>query len=284
MPDLNIDKIYYLGPNGSYTHKALELFVSDLNIKCENQQALKTIKSILKSVDENEFSYGVLPIENSIEGIVREAIDNLIRVEDANLKIIAEVILPVNHCLLSKSNDKSTIRTVISHPQALAQCSNYLDENFSNLHILEETSTSAAAKRISDLDETYAAISNEMASKFFNLNILDTSINDEKDNKTRFLLIGRQELKPTGTDKTSIAFSTKNTAGALFKVLNVFNEKEINLLYIDSRPSKKNLGEYNFFIDFEGHINDKKIKEALSEIVPLTSFYRFNGSFPVYKK
>lgn len=284
MPDLNIDKIYYLGPNGSYTHKALEIFVSDFSIKYESQQALRTIKSILKAVDKNEFSYGVLPIENSIEGIVRESIDNLIRVGDIKLKIIAEVVLPVDHCLLSKSSDKSTIKTVISHPQALAQCSNYLDENFHNINILEETSTSAAAKRVSDLDETYGAISNEMAAKFFDLNILDKSINDEKDNKTRFLLIGRYEFKPTGSDKTSIAFSTKNTAGALFKVLNIFNKHQINLLYIDSRPSKKNLGEYNFFIDFEGHILDEKVRTALEEVRPLTSFYRLNGSFPIYKK
>lgn len=284
MPYLTIDNIYYLGPNGSYTHKALELFVSGLNIKYNNQHTLRTIKSILKEVDRNESSYGVVPIENSIEGIVRETIDNLIRVDDINLKIIGEVVLNVEHCLLSKSNDKSTIKTVISHPQALAQCSNYLDEKFSDLHILEETSTSAAAQRVSKLDKTYAAISNEMAAKFYNLNIIDTSINDEKDNKTRFLLIGRGEIEPTGEDKTSIAFSTKNTAGALFQVLNVFNKHHINLLYIDSRPSKKNLGEYTFFIDFAGHILDKKVANALDEIKPLTGFYRFNGSFPIYKK
>lgn len=284
MSDLKIDKLYYLGPDGSYTNIALELFVSDFNMKCETKIPLKTIKSIIKSVDEDKNSYGVIPIENSIEGIVREAIDNLIRVDDTNLKIMGEVVLAVDHCLLSKSNDKSTVKTVISHPQALAQCANYLEKNFPSIQILEKTSTSAAAKSVSELDETYAAIGNEMAAKIYNLNILDTSINDEKDNKTRFLLLGREDSQLTGEDKTSIAFSTKNTAGALFKVLNVFNNHNINLLYIDSRPSKKNLGEYMFFIDFEGHILDKEINEALNEVKQLTSFYRFNGSFPVNKK
>lgn len=284
MTDLKIGKLYYLGPDGSYTNMALELFVSVFNIKPQDQVALKTIKSVIKAVDENKDSYGVIPIENSIEGIVREAIDNLIRVEDIDLKIMGEVVLPINHCLLSKSTDKSTIKTVISYTQGLAQCLNYLDEKLPNVNILEESSTSAAAQRVSHLDETYAAISSEMAAKFYNLNILDRPINDEKDNKTRFLLIGRFNSKPTGEDKTSIAFSTKNEAGALFKVLNAFNKRNINLLYIDSRPSKKNLGEYMFFIDFEGHILDKKINEALNEVKSLTSFYRFNGSFPANKK
>lgn len=284
MKDLKASKIYYLGPNGSYTHKALEEFKEDFGIKSDTQEALKTIKSIINAVDKDKTSLAVIPIENSIEGIVREAIDNLIRVEDSDVKIVGEVVLDVNHCLLSKSKDKSTIKTVISHPQALAQCANYLDDNFSNLHILEERSTSAAAKRVSEKNENYAAIANEMAAKFYHLNILDSSINDEKDNKTRFILIGRFDTPKTGEDKTSIAFSTKNTAGALFKVLDIFNKYHINLLYIDSRPSKKILGEYTFFIDFEGHIQDETIQKAISEIIPLTGFYRCNGSFPAYKK
>ena len=284
MSELKTETIYYLGPNGSYTHRAMLEFIKDYSIKSEKQEALNAIKSIISAVDSDKNSLGVIPIENSIEGIVRESIDNLIRVEDIGVKIIGEVVLDVNHCLLSKSNDKSTIKTVISHPQALAQCSSYLDANFSNLHILEERSTSAAAKRVSEKDETYAAIANEIAADFFSLNVLDKSINDEKDNKTRFILIGRAETYISDDDKTSLAFSTQNTAGALFKVLDVFNRHDINLLYIDSRPSKKNLGEYTFFIDFEGHEKDQNIESALVEILPLTGFYRCNGSFAVYKK
>ena len=283
MNEINVDNVYYLGPNGSYTHKALEIFLEEYSICAQKTQEMRTIKSILVAIDENVNSLGVVPIENSIEGIVRESIDNLIRVNDLELKIMGEVILPINHCLMSKSKDIKNIKTVISHPQALAQCAQYLESTFNNIHILEETSTSAAAKRVASLDETYAAIANEMAAKYFDLNILDKSINDEKDNKTRFLLIGRCTMPQTGLDKTSLVFSTKNISGALSKVLNVFNKYGINLLYIDSRPSKKNLGEYNFFIDFEGHINDETVNSALEEMKPLISFYRYNGSYKKYQ-
>ena len=279
MKDLNADNIYYLGPQGSYTHKALSLFVQEFNIKSEEYTPLRTIKSVLKKVDADRSSLGVFPIENSIEGIVRESIDNLIRVEDSDLKIIGEIVLPIDHCLLSKAKDKSLVKTVISHPQALAQCANYLENNFDEIAILEETSTSAAAKRVIQLDETYAAIANETAADFFKLNIIDTSINDEKDNRTRFVLIGRKCFEPTGSDKTSIAFSTKNISGALHKVLGVFDKYKLNLLYIDSRPSKKNLGEYMFFIDFEGHIEDVEVQKAIIELEDLVTFYRFNGSY-----
>ena len=284
MDKLTTKDIYYLGPQGSYTHKALEQFVKSFELHSDLLIEMRTIKSVLTSVAENNNSFGVIPIENSIEGIVREAIDNLIRVDDADVKIMAEVVLPVEHCLLSRGQNIEDVKTVISHPQALAQCAKYLDEKFDNIHILEETSTSAAAKRISQLDDTYAAIANEMAAKFFDLNILDTSINDEKDNKTRFVLIGRNRLESTGYDKTSISFSTKNIAGALHKVLSVFDKYQLNLLYIDSRPSKKNLGEYMFFIDFEGHCNDEKVSNALGEIQQYITFYRFNGSYPRQKK
>ncbi len=279
MKDLTVDNIYYLGPEGSYTHKALSLFVQEFNIKIGQYSPLRTIKSVLNQVDGNCNSLGVVPIENSIEGIVRESIDNLIRVEDSELKIIAEIVLPIDHCLLSKTKEKSKIKTVISHPQALAQCANYLEKNFEKVSILEETSTSAAAKRILNLDDTYAAIANETAAEVFGLNIIDKSINDEKDNRTRFILLGRKCFEPSGSDKTSIAFSTKNISGALHKVLGVFDKYKLNLLYIDSRPSKKNLGEYMFFIDFEGHNKDVDVQKALDELKNLVTFYRFNGSY-----
>lgn len=284
MPDLEVKNIYYFGPDGSYTHMAMNRFMEDNNVKYTDLIPLKTIKNILKTVDSDKNSLGIFPIENSIEGIVREAIDNLIKVKDNDLKIIGEIILPISHCLMSKSNDINTVKTVISHPQALAQCSDYISRMPNEIHILEETSTSAAAKRVSVLDNTYAAIANEVAAEIFNLNILDTSVNDEKDNKTRFLIIGRNKTNSTGDDKTSIAFATKNVSGALCKVLNVFDKHGINLVYIDSRPSKKFLGEYNFFIDFDGHIEDLNIKNAINEMKPLINFYRCNGSFKKYKK
>ena len=275
--------IYFLGPEGTNTHKSLKLFVEDFEIKYNSIQPMITIKSVIRAIDEDKNGIAVVPIENSIEGIVREAIDNLIRVEDNNITIMGENVVSVNNCLLSKERTTEKIKTILSHPQALAQCANYLDKNFPNADLIKETSTSAAAKKLLELDSSYAAIANETAAEFYNLNILDVNINDEPGNKTRFILLGRKPTKPTESDKTSIAFATKNRAGALFKVLDIFNKYKINLLYIDSRPSKKNLGEYNFFIDFEGHINNPTSELAIKEIKEHVSFYRFNGSYSIYK-
>ncbi|MDD3238048.1 MAG: prephenate dehydratase [Candidatus Gastranaerophilales bacterium] len=279
MEKLKVEKIYYLGPEGTYTHKALTFFEKEFNLEANDYTPLKTIKKVLEAVNDNGDVLGVIPIENSIEGIVRESIDNLIKQSDERVTIMGEVILPISHALMSKAINKNKIKTIISHPQALAQCANYIEKELDDVQILEETSTSAAAKRVSLLDNTYAAIANEMAADVFNLSILDTAINDEKDNKTRFLLIGKYEMPQTGNDKTSIVFSTKNVAGALAKILDVFNKYNLNLSYIDSRPSKKNLGEYNFFIDFDGHIEDKDVDNAMDEIAPLVSYFRFNGSY-----
>lgn len=285
MTCFNIENLYYLGPEGSYSHFAQEAMVEEFNIQLKNKKSLPTIRSVLKAVDSDKNSFAVLPIENSLEGIVRETIDNLIRLEDVSINIIAEFILPINNCLLSKAQYKSSVKTIISHPQALAQCSEYIANNFPNAYLVEETSTSAAAKRVVEHQDTsYAAIANEMAAKLFNLNILEKFINDEKDNKTRFILLGRETTKSTGFDKTSIAFSTKNESGALFQVLKVFNDHKLNLIYIDSRPSKKNLGEYTFFIDFDGHIEDERVKKALNDLRNFVHFYRLNGSFARYKK
>ena len=186
---------------------------------------------------------------------------------------------------MSKSGDKSKIKAIISHPQALAQCSDYIERTFGNVNLIEETSTSAAAKRVKESeDDSVAAIANETAAEIFNLKIVEKSINDEKDNKTRFIMLARKTTKPTGFDKTSIAFSTKNEAGALYQVLKVFGDYNLNLSYIDSRPSKKNLGEYTFFIDFEGHVEDDKVRKALEAVKEHVHFFKINGSFKRYKK
>ena len=274
-----IESIYYLGPEGTYTNQALELFISNEKLKYSKTEPLKTIKAVLKAVDEEKNAYGVVPIENSIEGIVRETIDNLIRLKNDDVRVISEVALSISHALMSKAKDKSKIKTIISHPQAIGQCREYLDKNFPDVKIIEETSTAEAAKKAAEFGESAAAIANEMAARIFKLNIIDKDINDEKDNKTRFFLIGKAVTLPSQADKTSIVFSTKNIAGALAKVLTVFQKHSINLTYIDSRPSKRKLGDYNFFVDVEGHILDKNINSAIKEIRPLISFYRFNGSY-----
>lgn len=276
----DVEQIVYLGPDGSYTSLAKNEFLKMFVLKDIKAKPMPQIKSVLEYIDNNKNSLAVLPIENSIEGIVRETVDNLLKLKNTDIQIISEISLDINHCLVGNAVDLESVKTVLSHPQALAQCSNFLHKNLSGSKLIEQSSTSAAAKMLLELDDSFCAIANEYVANDLGLGILAKDINDEKDNKTRFILIGNVKTHSTGADKTSIAFSTKNVSGALCQVLSVFDEFGLNLSYIDSRPSKKNLGEYNFFVDFEGHIEDEIVKKALEKIMPLVNFYRLIGSFP----
>ena len=276
----DIKEILFLGPEGTYSEIAKNKFLNFASSDEIKQIPCFTVKSIIEHVQNNENSIGVLPIENSIEGIVRETMDNLLNINDETVKITAETVVPINHCLVSKSDDIKNIKKIISHPQALAQCQNFIRNNFqSDIEQIEKASTSRAAKELTSLDESYAAIANQRSAEIFNLNILAKNINDEQDNKTRFVLLSRNTTKPSGNDKTSIAFATKNRPGALVKVLNVFDSLNLNLIYIDSRPSKKNLGEYVFFADFEGHIEDEPVKKVLELIKLNTNYIKILGSY-----
>ena len=274
-----IKEILFLGPEGTYCEIAKNKFLNNSQI-IQKQIPYSTVKSIINYVDNNKNSIGIIPIENSIEGIVRETMDNLLNVKDEALQITAETVIPINHCLVSRSKDITKINKIISHPQALAQCQKFIEKTFTTtVEQIEKASTGKAAKELQGLDETFAAIANERTAELFGLNILAKNINDEQDNKTRFVMISRQKTQPTQNDKTSIAFVTKNQSGALVKVLNVFDSLNINLTYIDSRPSKKNLGEYVFFVDFEGHIEDTPSQKVLDLIKLNTNYIKVIGSF-----
>ncbi len=282
MPENSIRNIYYLGPDGSNSHNAMLKYISLCNEELNNKIEQKTIKSALEALEKDKFSIGVLPIENSIEGIVRETIDNFLKIKDKDIQIQGEITLPINHMLLSKSKDKSKIKKIISHPQALAQCSMYLYKYFKDAELKEVSSTSYAAQKAAlSEDETLAAIANETCASLFNLNILESNINDEKDNKTRFYILSRTpvSVKKEGIGKTALILSTKNHAGALCDVLKVFSQHGINLSYIDSRPSKKKLGEYMFFMELDGLKEESRIKTALKELNLYVNFIRVLGSF-----
>ena len=200
--------------------------------------------------------------------------------DNPNIKILAEIVMPIRHCLLSRTTEFYSITGVISHPQALAQCQNFIhDELPRNLNIIETTSTAEAARSLANYNLTYAAIGSEKTAEVYNLNILKENINDDKSNQTRFVLIGDYETEKTGRDKTSIAFSTDNRPGALLEVLNIFYKNNINLTYISSRPSKQKFGEYIFVVNFDGHIRSKKILNTLSEVKEKTTYMKFFGSY-----
>ena len=277
-----VNNIIYLGPEGTYSQIATNKIVEKFGLSAKCISYLSSIKAIIDFADKNDDTIAVVPIENSIEGVVRETIDNLTKAKDKRLKICAEYILPINNCLLAKENiQKNEIKTVLSYTQPLAQCRNYLVNNLgSNIEIKETNSTAAAAKELLKADKYTAAIANEQAASVYNLHILEKNINDVNDNKTRFVVLAKDIIEPTGDDKTSIVFSTTNTPGALCDILTIFKKYNINLSYIDSRPSQKNLREYNFYIDFDGHIDMPVIKTALSEMFEYTTFFRHNGSYP----
>lgn len=275
-----INELLFLGPQGSYCEEAKNQFKSLIPSVAIKQKPFNTVKEIIEYIAVNESAAAVVPIENSIEGIVRETMDNLLLITDKQLQITAETVIPVNHCLVSKAGSIKKIKKIISHPQALAQCRNFIIKHFDNeIEQIEKASTSKAAQELIDLDDTYAAIANRKTAELFKLNILSKNINDEPDNKTRFIFLSRAVTTPTESDKTSIAFATKNQSGALVKVLNVFDSLNINLLYIDSRPSKKNLGEYVFFVDFEGHIQEEPSQKVLDLIKLNTNYIKILGSY-----
>ena len=276
-----IRKLLFLGPRGSYSDFAKNKFIDAFGLNCVSTN-LKSISSVIKALkDENsEDIAAVIPIENSIEGIVRETLDNLSSLKKEEYKIVAETTMNVEHALLGYADKKSDIKVVRSHPQALAQCKKYLQDNFSDSLIEEATlSTSAAVKSLQTADKNIAAIGSLECAKMYQVPIIDANINDEVNNQTRFILLAKFTAPQTGHDKTSITFSTENKAGALNKILTILEEHGINMSYIDSRPSKKELGEYVFYIDFEGHILDKKIEKAFEEIMPLVKMFYVIGSY-----
>lgn len=275
-----IRKLLFLGPSGSYSDFAKDKFIDAFGLNCVSTN-LKSITGIIRALkdENNEDMVAVIPIENSIEGIVRETLDNLASMKREGFKIIAETTMDVDHALIGYGK-KSDIKIVRSHPQALAQCKQFLISNFPDTLIEEATlSTSFAVKSLKAGEKTVAAIASTACANMYEVPVIESNINDEINNKTRFILLGKFLAPQTGKDKTSITFSTENKAGALSKILTILDSYNINMSYIDSRPSKKELGEYIFYIDFEGHILDEKIQMAFADLKPLVKMFYVIGSY-----
>ena len=266
-------RVAFLGPRGTFTEEAvIRQFGSSVKaLPCGS------LDEVFHEAASGTADFAVVPVENSTEGIVTRTADLLLTTP---LKVIGEVNVAVHHNLMNRSGKREDIVEVHAHPQALAQCQNFINKHFSSgIEQIEKASTSRAAQELINLDESYAAIANKRTAELFKLNVLAKNINDEPDNKTRFIMLSRCTTTATDSDKTSIAFATKNQPGALVKVLNVFDALNINLSYIDSRPSKKNLGEYVFFVDFEGHITDDPSQKVLDLIRLNTNYIKILGSY-----
>jgi len=265
-------QVAYLGPEGSFTQAAaLKQFGGSVEL-----QSMGTIADVFHTVEAGNASYGLVPVENSTEGMVSHTLDRFIT---SPLKINGEVSLRIHHYLLSKSNDLSDINVVYAHPQALAQCRKWLVEHLPESSLVAVNSNSEAAKRVAK-EPNSAAIAANRAAEIYELSVLARNIEDEADNTTRFLVIGTQDVGPSGIDKTALLVSTKNKPGALQILLKPLADSGISMTRIESRPSGKGIWEYVFFIDIDGHCQDKAVADALKLLEQESSMCRVLGSYP----
>jgi len=269
--------IGFLGPLGTYSEEA-----SLLHDKTADRQ-YPTITGVGEAVAAGEVDEGVVPIENSLEGPVTFTLDLLIA--QPTLFIRGEIDLPIEHYLLAKpGTDPAEIKVIYSHPQALAQCRQYLEKNYSQAEQMASLSTVLCVTDSFESKVPAAAISPRRASELYDVDILDRGIQDVANNVTRFAVIGLSDHAPTGDDKTSMAFTLeKDSPGLLHRVLGEFADRDINLLKIESRPTKQLLGEYIFLLDCVGHREESPMKEALAALSDPISMLRVLGSYPRWK-
>ncbi|MHC1635383.1 MAG: prephenate dehydratase [Candidatus Methanospirareceae archaeon] len=275
-------RIGVLGPEGTFSEDAARLWIKKIGKDKESLlEYYETISDVAEALLKKDIDYGIVPIENSLEGSVGETLDVLSSV--AEIRIIDEVLLKINICLLAKNNIPiNNIRKVLSHSHALAQCRQFIRKHLKGREVKFVESTASAAA-LAAKDENIAALASKEAAKRYKLTILKENVQDEE-SITRFVVLATSDAAispPTGNDKTSILIYLKDKPGALYEVLGEFAERKINLTKIESRPSKKALGDYMFHIDCEGHIEDEKIKEALEGVKNKVVMLKFLGSYPV---
>jgi len=264
--------VAYLGRPGTFTHEAaVRRFGSSTRLS-----GVRAIADIFDEVERGRAEYGVVPVENSTEGAVSITLDRLI---DTDLVITGELTLDIAQHLLSRAADLADIKVVCSHPQALAQCREWLTRHLPDVVIEEMPSTTAAAERAKE-DPTVAGIASEMAARLCGVPVLRPRIEDNAANSTRFLVIGRRPAAPSGRDKTSILFSMRNEPGVLYRILEPFAARELNLTKIESRPTKRRPWEYVNFVDFEGHRETEDVRAVLAEVKERCQFLKILGSYP----
>jgi chorismate mutase/prephenate dehydratase len=263
--------IAYFGPEATFTHQAaIQRFGSSLKYAPQ-----KTIADVFTEVSKQNADYGVVPVENSTEGVVTHTLDMFM---DSDLKIVSQIVLPVQQCLLSNSPRKQ-IKKLYVHPQSLAQCRSWIQTHLPAAEIVE-TSSNARSAELATREKSTAAIAGVLAAEKYGLRVLETDIQDSADNATRFLVLGRQCSPPTGDDRTSLMLSVADKAGALHEAIAAFRRYKINMTKIESRPSKRKAWEYFFFIDCEGHAQDRKVARAVKLLGEHCNFVKVLGSYP----
>ncbi|MEI8345655.1 MAG: prephenate dehydratase, partial [Candidatus Omnitrophota bacterium] len=271
-------KIAYLGPAATYTHQAAQKkFGSSVEYT-----ACGAISDIFSDVERQHAEYGVVPVENSTEGAVNYTLDMFI---DSNLKIYAEIYQPIHHYLLSNGVPSGSFSQIYSISQVFGQCRMWLESNCRGADLVETASTAEAAQIVANNSnrESIGCVASQVAAKLYGLHTVAACVEDQANNATRFLVIGREEARPTRSDKTSIVFEVKDRSGALHDILVPFKKNRINLTKIESRPSKKKAWSYYFFVDFEGHHKEPRIKRTLERLSRHCVFLKVLGSYPKAK-
>ena len=264
--------VAFLGPEGTYSHAAAQ---KHFGYAIKNNP-LPTIDDVFREVEAGSANFGVVPIENSSEGVISSTLDNFI---DSPLKVCGEVSLRIHHHLLGNAASLADVRRVYSHQQSLAQCRNWLALHLPRAEQVGVSSNAEAARRAVD-EPGSAAIAGLQASELYGLKSLASNIEDNPNNTTRFLIIGQLETRPTGDDKTSIMVTSRNEAGALYKLLAPIAQHQVSMSRIESRPSNRGLWEYVFFLDLEGHIDEPELKAVLDEISQQAVTLKLLGSYP----
>lgn len=264
--------IAFLGPEGTFTQAAaLKHFGCSVHTV-----SLRAIDEIFREVESETADYGVVPVENSTEGVVNHTLDMFLH---STLRICGEVQLRIHHHLISRAGDMGEIRRVYSHPQSLAQCREWLDLNLRDIERIPVSSNGEAVRLAREEAET-AAIAGRCAADIYEMPVLVKNIEDEPNNTTRFLIIGTQRIPPSGQDKTSLLVASRNRVGALYSLLEPIARHGVNMTRIESRPSRRGMWDYVFFIDLEGHEEDAPVAETLAELRQQASLFRVLGSYP----
>lgn len=265
--------VAFLGPEGTFTQAAAVKHFGHAVLS----RPLTTIGAVFDDVESGEADYGVVPVENSTEGMVTHTLDNFIR---STLKICGEVELPIRlHLFGAPGCVPASVRRICAHQQALAQCRGWLEKNWAHVE-QQPTASNGEAARLAAADPSLVAIAGDMAGEIYGLIRLASNIQDYADNTTRFLVVGRDLVKPSGRDKTSIIVSTHNKPGALFRLLEPFQREQLMLTRIDTRPSRSETWTYLFFIEFEGHRDDPVVANVLRELEEQTVMLKILGSYP----
>lgn len=271
-------RIGYLGPAGTFTEEALLNYTGS---DCSERVACGSINAVFKGVADGAFDLGLAPFENSTEGSVNLTLDLL--AGECDLKIKGEVILPISHHLIARTGTSpEQVTRLLSHPQALAQCRRYIEKNLPGIEIVQMASTAEAVRTVAESQEAWAAVGNLRAAEIHGLAVIGSGLQDCKENRTRFVIVSREDVPPAGAAyKTSILFTITDRPGGLYEILKEFALRNINLTRIESRPAKRNLGDYVFFVDLLGHREEPRLKECLEAVRNQAATFKMLGSYPV---